>query len=130
MFVLAAADDEVVAVPQATAVKSLCTGTSVEIRVESGRHLSLFMGWRTLDTAWRDVASWLTRAGTAAASPSAAAHSHRFVRKIQAPLREQIFDVAIAEREANIEPNRVPDDRRWELPAGKRDRHAPSDPPN
>ena len=32
---------------------------------------------------------------------------------------EQIFDVAIAEREADIEPNGVPDDRRRELVAGK-----------
>jgi poly(3-hydroxyalkanoate) synthetase len=60
IFVLAAADDEVVAVPQATAVKSLCSGTSVEIRVEPGRHLSLFMGVKTLGTAWREIACWLT----------------------------------------------------------------------
>ena len=36
VFVLAAADDEIVALPQATAVKSLCPGTRVEIRVEPG----------------------------------------------------------------------------------------------
>jgi pimeloyl-ACP methyl ester carboxylesterase len=59
IFVLAAADDEIVAVPQATAVKSLCPGTSVETRVEPGRHLSLFMGRRTLESAWRDIARWL-----------------------------------------------------------------------
>ena len=51
---------------------------------------------------------------------------HRFVGDIQTALREQIFDVAIAEREAHIKPNGVPDDRRRELMAGKRDRHAPS----
>ena len=44
IFVLAAADDEIVSLPQATAVKALCTRASVEIRVEPGRHLSLFMG--------------------------------------------------------------------------------------
>lgn len=68
VFVLAAADDEVVAVAQATAVASLCTGTNVEVRVEPGRHLSLFMGRRTLDTAWRDIARWLTPPDAAAAS--------------------------------------------------------------
>ena len=55
---------------------------------------------------------------------------HRFVGDIQTALREQIFDVAIAERETDIEPNSVPDDHRGELVAGKRDRHAPTYPPN
>ena len=55
---------------------------------------------------------------------------HRFVGDIQTALREQIFDVAIAERETHIKPNGVPDDRRGKLVAGKRDRHAPSYPPN
>jgi len=45
--------------------------------------------------------------------------SHRFVGDIQTALGEQILDVAIAEREADIEPNGVPDDRRRELVAGK-----------
>ena len=54
--------------------------------------------------------------------------SHRSVGDIQTALREQIFDVAIAERETHIQPNGVPDDRRRELMAGKRDRHAPSYP--
>ena len=56
--------------------------------------------------------------------------SHRFVGDIQPTLRKQIFDVAIAERETDIEPNSVPDDRRRKLMAGKRDRHTPSYPPN
>ena len=59
IFVLAAADDEIVALPQAVAAKSLCRSTSVEVRVEPGRHLSLFMGQRTLGGAWRDIAHWL-----------------------------------------------------------------------
>jgi poly(3-hydroxyalkanoate) synthetase len=59
VFVLAAADDEIVALPQAAAAKPLCTRADVEVRVEPGRHLSLFMGRRTLDTAWRDIACWL-----------------------------------------------------------------------
>ena len=59
IFVLAAADDEIVALPQATALKPLCTRADVEVRIEPGRHLSLFMGRRTLDTAWRDIACWL-----------------------------------------------------------------------
>ena len=42
---------------------------------------------------------------------------HRFVGDIQPTLREQIFDVAIAEREADIQPDGVPDDsRRRERP--------------
>ena len=59
MFVLAAADDEIVALPQALAAKSLCRATSVAVWVEPGRHLSLFMGQRTLGGAWREIARWL-----------------------------------------------------------------------
>src|SRR5580700_2098911 len=54
--------------------------------------------------------------------------SHCFVGDIQTALRKQIFDVAIAERETHVQPNGVPDDRRRELMAGKRDRRAPSYP--
>jgi len=61
VFVLAAADDEVVSLPQATAVKSLCRGTRVETRVAPGRHLSLFMGRRTVAGAWREIAAWLAQ---------------------------------------------------------------------
>jgi hypothetical protein len=43
----------------------------------------------------------------------------RSIGDIQTALRQQIFDVAIAEGETNIEPNGVPDDRRRELVAGK-----------
>ncbi len=59
ILVLAAADDEIVALPQATAVKSLCRATKVAVRVEPGRHLSLFMGRRTLGGAWPKIARWL-----------------------------------------------------------------------
>ena len=45
--------------------------------------------------------------------------SHRFVGDIQTALGEQILDVAIAEREADIEPNGVPDDRRRESGGGQ-----------
>jgi hypothetical protein len=44
---------------------------------------------------------------------------HRFIGDIPTALREQIFNVAIAERETDIEPNGVSDDRRWELMARK-----------
>jgi pimeloyl-ACP methyl ester carboxylesterase len=77
IFVMAAADDEIVAVPQAVAAKSLCTRTSVEIRIEPGRHLSLFMGRRTLDTAWRDIARRLTEVNARAARPVAGAVSRQ-----------------------------------------------------
>jgi hypothetical protein len=56
--------------------------------------------------------------------------SHRFVGDIQPTLGEQIFDVAIAERETHIEPNGVPDNRRRKPVAGKRDHHPPSYPAN
>jgi hypothetical protein len=49
----------------------------------------------------------------------------RFVRDFETALRQQIFDVATAEREADIEPDGVPDDRRRELVVGERDRHPP-----
>jgi hypothetical protein len=55
---------------------------------------------------------------------------HRFVGDFQTALRQQIFDIAIAERETQIQPNGVPDNRRRKLMAGKRDRHAPSYPSN
>jgi poly(3-hydroxyalkanoate) synthetase len=63
IFALAASDDAVVAPPQVTAVKSKCPQAKVAVRVEPGRHLSLFMGRRTLRTAWRDVARWLREKG-------------------------------------------------------------------
>jgi hypothetical protein len=44
---------------------------------------------------------------------------HRFIGDIQTALGQQIFDVAIAEREAYIEPDGAPADRRRELVAGK-----------
>ena len=52
--------------------------------------------------------------------------SHRFVGDIQPSLREQIVDVAMAERETDIEPNGVPNDRRRELMAGERNSYSPS----
>lgn len=59
IFVLAAADDEIVSPGQATAVESLCRQTRVETRVEPGRHLSLFMGKTTVGAAWPEIGHWL-----------------------------------------------------------------------
>jgi len=59
IFVVAAADDEVVPPPQTLAIKRLCPRTQVEIRVAPGRHLSQFMGRRTLSVVWPEVARWL-----------------------------------------------------------------------
>jgi len=75
MFVLAAAEDEIVALPQALAAKSLCRATSVAVRVEPGRHLSLFMGQRMLGGAWRDIARWLKGGGGGALRKAPAARS-------------------------------------------------------
>jgi poly(3-hydroxyalkanoate) synthetase len=69
VFVLAAADDEVVSLPQATAIRTLCPQTPVTVRVERGRHLSLFMGRRTIANAWRDIARWLADADSARPRP-------------------------------------------------------------
>jgi hypothetical protein len=54
----------------------------------------------------------------------------RFIGGIHPAFREQIFDVAMAERETDIEPDGAPDDRGRKLMAGKRDRHPPSYPAN
>jgi hypothetical protein len=43
----------------------------------------------------------------------------RFIGDIQTALRQQIFDVAMAERETEIDPNGLSDDRRRVLMAGK-----------
>ena len=68
IFALAASDDEIVAPPQATAIDSKCRRAKVAVRVEPGRHLSLFMGRRTLRTVWRDIAHWLVEKGAASAN--------------------------------------------------------------
>jgi alpha-beta hydrolase superfamily lysophospholipase len=65
IFALAASDDEIVAPSQATAIESKCRRAKVIVRVEPGRHLSLFMGRRTLRTVWRDIAHWLDEKGAA-----------------------------------------------------------------
>ena len=79
VFVLAAADDEVVALPQALAAESLCRATRVTVRVEPGRHLSLFMGRRTLAGAWRDIARWLDgdSGGASRSAPAAKSRTRR-----------------------------------------------------
>ena len=59
IFVLAAAADEVVSLPQATAAKTLCRGNRVETRIMPGRHLSLFMGRQMVAGVWREIAEWL-----------------------------------------------------------------------
>jgi poly(3-hydroxyalkanoate) synthetase len=63
IFLLAARDDALVAPDQLLAVARL-VGTpadAIEIMVEPGTHLSLFVGKRTLDRAWGAIAAWLGR---------------------------------------------------------------------
>jgi hypothetical protein len=62
--------------------------------------------------------------------PNFKTHRRTVSYETSSPLREQIFDVAIAEREPHIGPDRALDDRRRKLVAGKRDRHAPYYPEN
>ena len=92
---------------------------------------------RTADMG-ADFAGGLRRANTGSGRPHSITSSARASRdggtvraerlcSLQPALGKQIFDVAIAECEANIKPNRVLDDRRRELVGGKRDRrHSPS----
>eukprot|EP01037_Dinobryon_pediforme_P006206 gene6206-6274_t len=75
IFVLAAAEDELVVLPQALAIKAICTGAEVTIRVEPGNHLSLFLGQQTLNTAWRDIAVWIKQM-MGRQGHSAAEHRH------------------------------------------------------
>src|SRR5258708_40282665 len=42
----------------------------------------------------------------------------RLVADLQPALRQQIFNIAVAQGEAQVEPNRVPDHIRWEAVAG------------
>jgi poly(3-hydroxyalkanoate) synthetase len=70
LFLLGAADDEVVPLPQLMAVRDL-VGTrphDIESAASPGNHLSLFIGAETLRTAWPRVAQWL-------AAPEAAARA-------------------------------------------------------
>ena len=76
IFVLAAADDETVSLPQATAVQSLCRQTRVETRIEPGGHLSLFIG-RKMACAWRQVGHWLACQGHARSPPVSRARKRR-----------------------------------------------------
>ena len=59
IFVLAAADDEIVSLGQAIAVQDRCRQTRVTIRVVPGRHLSLFMGRGTVGEVWPEIGRWL-----------------------------------------------------------------------
>jgi hypothetical protein len=51
----------------------------------------------------------------------------RLMRNIEPALRQDLLHVAIAEREAEIKPGRMPDDLRWELVASRGNGlHAPT----
>jgi poly(3-hydroxybutyrate) depolymerase len=61
VFLLAAKDDEIVAVDQLFAAEPLLTGAQGKVTKEivPGIHLSLFMGKATLSSAWPAVGRWL-----------------------------------------------------------------------
>ena len=65
IFVLAAEDDSIVPAPQATAALQRCPDADVTLRVVPGRHLSLFMGARTLKNHWPQIAHWICAQGDA-----------------------------------------------------------------
>lgn len=72
IFVLAAQDDDVVALPQALAIKNCCTNSSVSTLIMPGRHLSLFLGRNSILNGWTKVARWLKK--VARVNRSAAQH--------------------------------------------------------
>jgi hypothetical protein len=90
---------------------------------------------QSLRLSHRDANAMLAMASTAKFSGEQRSEfhgrlPHRLVGDIQTAFSEQIFGVAIAERETHMEPNGVPENRRQKPMAGKRDRHAPSHPSN
>ena len=44
--------------------------------------------------------------------------TYRFAGDVDAVLREQVLDIAVAQREAEVEPHRVLDDLGWEAVTG------------
>jgi poly(3-hydroxyalkanoate) synthetase len=62
LYLLAADEDEVTPAGQVMAAAQLVGTPQRHIRMARvpGSHLSLFMGARTLQTAWMDIAGWLT----------------------------------------------------------------------
>jgi poly(3-hydroxyalkanoate) synthetase len=65
LYLLAAEDDEVTPAGQVMAAARLVGTPRHDIHTATvpGRHLSLFMGARTLESAWSDIARWLTPPG-------------------------------------------------------------------
>jgi poly(3-hydroxyalkanoate) synthetase len=61
LFLLAADDDEIVAPEQLFAAARLLgtPGVKIEMATESCGHLSLFLGARTIEGAWRRIGQWL-----------------------------------------------------------------------
>lgn len=64
VFLLAAADDDIVAPAQLLGAAPLLGHGKVAQAVVPGSHLSLFMGARTLATTWPRIARWLRREPT------------------------------------------------------------------
>jgi poly(3-hydroxyalkanoate) synthetase len=63
IFVLAGANDAIVAPPQALAIADLAKrAAKIETRVEPCGHLSLFMGRQTLARAWPGIGRWIASA--------------------------------------------------------------------
>jgi len=62
LFLLAAADDELVSPPQLFAGERLVGSNSADIRkrIVPGRHVGLFMGKNVLDNVWPQIARWLS----------------------------------------------------------------------
>ena len=59
LYLLAGAQDEIVPAPQLFAAASLTGGGDVTTALASGGHCALFMGARTLEEDWPQIATWL-----------------------------------------------------------------------
>lgn len=70
MFLLAADQDELVAVPQLFAAERLVGTPASKIRkqVAACRHVGLFMGKTALEKVWPDIAHWIGESATAEAT--------------------------------------------------------------
>ncbi|HUZ31526.1 MAG TPA: alpha/beta fold hydrolase [Xanthobacteraceae bacterium] len=76
MFLLAAAEDELVSPPQLLAAERLVGSKKGDIRkqIVPGRHVGLFMGKNTLDNVWPEIAGWLSEPIAVEKAALAAAH--------------------------------------------------------
>ncbi len=67
LYLLAGESDDITPHEQVFAAQHLTGATEVQQRMVPGGHVGLFMGARTLDTAWPQIAAWLVAQGAGSA---------------------------------------------------------------